>query len=114
MLKYSQPFLLPFLVEYSAPLSEISVPELKPFGAKWPVMFGPCPNMFGQFRDLHSGERVEATGVFKYLNYGKTGTFAGSDNNYGDFDFDSSRSSSIYSGTQLQPKALQTLACIRC
>lgn len=72
------------------------------------------PNMFGQFRDLHSGERVEATGVFKYLNYGNTGTFAGSDNKYGDFNFDSSRSSSIYSGTQLQPKALQTLACIRC
>ena len=72
------------------------------------------PNMFGQFHDLHSGERVGATGVFKYLNYGNTGTFAGSDNKYGDFDFDSSRSSSIYSGTQLQPKALQTLACIRC
>lgn len=29
------------------------------------------------------------------------------------FDFDASRSSSLYSGSTMQSKALQTLACIR-
>lgn len=86
-------------------------------------MFGQAPNSTGCFWDLltHiSGRMGNAEGAF-YTQVESTNSVVTSvDNsvkvNVGDIDgigFDLSRSSDIYTGTKLQPSAIQCLACIR-
>ena len=89
-------------------------------------MFGLSPNSTGQFGNLlargteaRQGTMGSAYGVFYVpanvmgaINYTDDVQNAGEGSVDG-VGFDLSRSSVIYSGTEMQPKALQTLACIR-
>ena len=76
------------------------------------------PNIQGMLYDIVStlpNENARSSGALaweqftqdvKYLEYRSGGLSANP-------NIDSSRSSSIYGGSSMQPKALQTLACIR-
>ena len=125
MLKYSQPFRLPFFVEYSAPLSEISVPELKPFGAKWPVMFGQVPNNTGWVRiytakegEARSSHLRDSSGVFSLdeptKNFTPWGGSLPDQQCSMRFNLNLNKGNNIYKdASTVQSPALQSLACIR-
>ena len=76
-----------------------------------------APNIIGEICDIPHGndEHVLVTGSGAFTV--TMGRSAG--NGYGggythDAEFHASNSNSVYSGSSVQPKALSTLACIRC
>ena len=78
-----------------------------------PVMFGDGPNIQGEINPL-SGKNPYTHGAFQlgnsYLNDDRS---SGSDAGSTQLTFSAARFSTIYSGSSMQPKALQVLACIR-
>lgn len=81
---------------------------------KEPVMFGIWPNITGVLTDVHGGVYASAQGAFTFEQGGEleSGILSGSWK-YGLFNLNASRIASEYAGTKLQPKALQSLPCIR-
>lgn len=77
-------------------------------------MFGTWPNITGVLLDIHGGTYASAQGAFTFEQKGEleSGSLSGSWK-YGEFKLNTSSIASEYAGTKLQPKALQTLACIR-
>ena len=84
-------------------------------------MFGAWPNIQGGFWDVFTtGDIVansSANGAFAagYIpnNTQQTTTPMTPVSQYDGFSFSASRSSGFYSGTKVQPSALQALPCIR-
>lgn len=85
-------------------------------------MFGQGPNTTGtaSFNSGAEGSMASAlrggnSGVFVAYNSVEKGYSPGSDQatTYRNLSFDLSRGSSIYSGSKMQSKALQTLPCIK-
>ena len=70
------------------------------------------PNITGQ---VTGGKNINSSGAFKYIS--AASSFynpPGNNNNFGQFSFDASRSSSIYgNSTTVQPPALTLLPCIK-
>ena len=74
------------------------------------------PNILGNLPNIRWGCLTsEASGAFVSTTAGSAGvlSFGTSDHSYHIVSFDASNSSSIYSGSDLQTKSLQTLPCIR-
>lgn len=75
------------------------------------------PNTTGTlygFRPVVGGKNP-GTGILQGVSPQYPGCMIGNDQgNWGGFSIDLSRGSSLYSGSSMQSKALQTLACIRC
>ena len=84
-------------------------------------MFGLAPNMTGRFWDLASvlTEKMgTATGCFSSPTSANSAisiaTVSTTQSSGDGIDFSASKSSTVYSGSKLQPSALQLLPCIRC
>lgn len=101
------------------PLDSSILPCLK-FAA--PLMFGVCPNSTGTVRTNAGAQRGwwghAGSGAFAVQQWGDTVVTANqvssTESTATGLSFDLSRSSGIFSGSKMQPSALQTLACIRC
>lgn len=78
-----------------------------------PEMFGTWPNILGSFTRTERQAFAGATGCF--TKDGETTEFYVKEQGqgYDRVNMNASLSNSAYMGTILQPKALQTLACIR-
>lgn len=85
-------------------------------------MFGDCPNIIGSLaaNDLGNVPVTYDPSTLLFAESLVTGRTSGDSKPVADwatFDklsFDASRSSTIYSGTTIQPNALNCLPCIRC
>ena len=80
-----------------------------------PKMFGD-PNIVGDFHALGSATLQGLSGAFFYIteNVSRASTpTQGQEQFKVDYGFHASNSSATYSGTELQPSAIQALPCIR-
>ena len=79
-------------------------------------MFGHVPNTTGSiygFRPVVGGKN-QGVGILQGESPLYPGCLIGSEEgNWGGFSIDLSRGSSVYSSSSMQPKALQTLPCIK-
>ena len=73
------------------------------------------PNITGELWDIKNNSNDNATGAFYIIDSWSAGKqySAGANDRAGNYGFDASRSSPLFSGTTLQPKALTALTCIR-
>ena len=123
-LKFVEPFKLPVTAAAAdEALSKLNAPEepsppVDILTARWPpVMFGNDPNITGRITSIRSwSSSVQCVGAFSgsYIRDNVLNSVSGSGDDAFDLALKASDDNATYSGTGLQPSAIQCMPCIRC